>query len=191
LPGGLDAYLRFLQQILRTCRPSRVVDLGCGYFSPYANLDWGDCQYIGIDVAAKCIRQNLPYSTPKRAFVHRDWCNMAKLPEADLALCKDVLQHWSHHDVCRGLVLLSKYPLVLITNSMVCGRGVVNADIGTGGFRPLNVAKPPYSLRAKKSQVYRVKTNAEMDKKLLFLWEPRKNPVQFESVPGTDKQSCA
>ena len=183
MPGGLEAYVGFLQGVLRTSRPSRVVDLGCGYFSPYANIDWGDCHYIGIDVVAKCIRQNLRYSTPKRAFLRRDWCHMPKLPEADLALCKDVLQHWNHRDVCRGLARLSKYPLVLITNSIMCGRRVVNAEIGTGGFRPLNVAEPPYCLRAKKSQVYRVKTNAELDKKLIFLWEPRTNPAPFEAVP--------
>jgi hypothetical protein len=155
--------------------------LGCGYFSPYANVDWGDCEYIGIDVAEECIRQNLQYLTPKRAFVQCDWCNMAELPEADLALCKDVLQHWNHHDVCRGLARLSKYPLVLITNSIVCGQREVNGEIGTGGFRPLNVSLPPYSLRAKESHVYRVGTNSEYDEKLIFLWEPPKNPARFEA----------
>jgi len=179
LPGGLAAYLRFLQRLLRSRRPSRVVDLGCGYFSPYANMDWGDCEYIGIDVVEKCIRQNLCYATPKRAFLCRDWCEMEEWPEADLALCKDVLQHWSHHDVCRGLTRLSKYPLVLITNSIQCGGRMVNADIGPGGFRPLNVSLPPYSLHATETRTYRVGTNSEMDKKLIFLWEPRKNPARF------------
>jgi SAM-dependent methyltransferase len=160
-----------------------VVDLGCGYFAPHADMDWGDCAYIGIDIVEKCARQNLRYSTPKRAFLCCDWCAMAELPQADLALCKDVLQHWNHHDVCRGLARLSKYPLVLITNSMECGGRVVNADIGTGGFRPLNVSLPPYSLRATQTRTYRVATNSEMDKKLIFLWEPRKNPARF----GRDK----
>jgi SAM-dependent methyltransferase len=176
LPSGLEAYYRFLEHVLRTCRPSRVVDFGCGYFAPYANIDWGDCAYIGIDVVEKCAWQNLRYVTPKRAFLHCDWCDMAELPEADLALCKDVLQHWSHQDVCRGLARLSKYPFVLITNSIVCGGGVANSEIGTGGFRPLNVALPPYSLPAKESQTYRVGTNSEMDEKLILLWEARKHP---------------
>jgi hypothetical protein len=154
-----------------------VVDLGCGYFAPYAKTKWGACEYIGIDVVEKCIRRNLRYLTPKRTFLQRDWCEMEELPDADLAICKDVLQHWNHQDVCRGLERLSKYPFVLITNSIICGRRVVNGDIRTGGFRPLNVSLPPYSLRAKESKEYRVVTNVEMDRKLIFLWEPRKNPA--------------
>jgi SAM-dependent methyltransferase len=185
LPGGIDPYCRFLEGVLRTRRPARVVDLGCGYFSPYAHLDWGDCEYIGIDIVEKCTCQNAQYSTPKRAFLHCDWCSMAELPEADLALCKDVLQHWSHHDVCRGLARLAHYPVALITNSITCGGRMVNGEIRTGGFRPLNVTLPPYSLPAKESQVYRVGTNAEADEKLILLWEPRKNSTLFAPLAAS------
>src|SRR6185503_8651970 len=89
---GLGPYHRYLQALLVEKRPKKVVDLGCGYFEPYSMIDWQDADYIGIDVVERCIKANLRYFETRRIFMLADWCNMEDLPEADLAICKDVLQ---------------------------------------------------------------------------------------------------
>ena len=120
-----------------------------------------------------CIADNSRYANPNRTFLHGDWCNMDKLPDADFAICKDVLQHWCHADIRKGLTRLLKYRWVLITNSIVCGNRRLNAEISTGDVRALDLLQEPYSLQATESKIYEVITNCEPDLKLIFLWEPQ------------------
>jgi hypothetical protein len=174
---GLGPYSTFLEKLLRDKKPKRVVDLGCGCFEPYAELDWLGCNYIGIDVTKHCISRNAIYSGPTRSFKVGDWCNMEELPEADIAICKDVLQHWSHADVCKGLLKLCKYPCCVITNSIKLGTRRLNGDIFTGDVRPLNLLAPPYLIRASICQTYNVVTNPVLDEKQIIVWEPRLHPL--------------
>jgi hypothetical protein len=157
------------------------VDLGCGFYAPYNHVKWGNTEYIGIDVAGQCIKDNLRYSRANLSFKHDDWCNMANLPEADVAICKDVLQHWSHRDILKGLRRLTKYRWVILTNSFKCGDGVVNCDIDSGNFRPLDLLIEPYLLRASEFQIYEVLANPERDIKMIILWEPAICPLNFNA----------
>lgn len=77
-------------------------------FKPYAGINWLGGSYLGIDVAACCLRENERYAHAKRVFMRGDWCSMNTPPKADLAICKDVLQHWSHEDICEGLARLKQ-----------------------------------------------------------------------------------
>jgi SAM-dependent methyltransferase len=176
MPEGLGPYHSFLSALLEDRRAKNIVDLGCGDFHPFAAFDWGAVSYTGIDVIGRCISANARYSNSSRQFIRADWLAMPNLPEGDLAICKDVLQHWSGADVHRGLVRLSKYPLVLIINSIVFAKRRANEPIRTGGFRPLNLLYEPYLLHASKAATYEVKTNVVPDTKLILLWEPRLNP---------------
>jgi len=185
--NGLAPYHNFLHRLLRDKCCGTVVDLGCGYFEPYAKLDWGDWIYIGIDVVERCIKANSIFAGPKRKFRVGDWRTMRDLPAADMAICKDVLQHWCHHDVCKGLERLSKFRCCLITNSVVLGSRRVNGEIANGDVRPLDLLAKPYSLRASACQTYDVPTNPEFDRKRILIWEPNLNPLAWvaKKVPGT------
>ena len=99
---------------------------------------------------------------------------MKTLPKADLAICKDVLQHWSNLEVMKGLGILSKYRWVLLTNSIALGDRSTNGDIVTGDVRPLDLSKEPFSLCAAERHRYQVLTNAEFDLKEIFLWQPKR-----------------
>lgn len=178
LPGGLGPYYRFLQKVLNEKRPTSVVDLGCGFFFPYARLDWRKIRYLGIDVAEQCIAANNVYTSESRQFMRADWCNMENLPDADLAICKDVLQHWSDAEIRKGLSRLSKYSLVLVTNSISYGKKRSNSSILTGNFRPLNLMIDPYSLRSVDSETYNVVTSPIPDTKLIMLWSPQLCPYR-------------
>ena len=109
---------------------------------------------------------------PNRTFLQGDWCNMEHLPDADLAICKDVLQHWCNADILKGLRRLAKYRWVLLTNSIILGTQSVNSDIVTGDVRPVDLSHEPFSLFATERHRYQVLANQEFDLKEIFLWEP-------------------
>jgi hypothetical protein len=68
-----------------------------------------------------------------------------RFPNADLWLCRDCLIHLSNADVRKALENFSAsgIPYALISNYLGDG---VNADIVSGGFRPLDLTKAPFRL---------------------------------------------
>lgn len=169
LRSGLRPYKSFVQRMIELYRPQSVLDLGCGYFAPYADMDWPD--YTGLDVASAPIEANRrDYAGPGRRFEQRDWME-GELPYADLVLVKDVLQHWPDELVRRGLKRLSTCNRVIITNSAVLGQHTVNADIELGGCRPLNLLLPPFGLRRPADfTLFETPENRELDYKLALVF---------------------
>src|SRR5690242_1582332 len=129
MPDSLLSYIDFLTRFIEEKKPATVLDLGCGYFAPYEKVEWRDAHYLGMDVSARCINANQQYASEKRCFVCKDWLGLQELPKADFVICKDVLQHWSHAEVCNGLSKLSQYRYCLITNSVHLGNRTINCDI--------------------------------------------------------------
>lgn len=74
------------------------------------------------------------------------------LPPADLLICSYVLQHLPLADVTKFLTKqLSKYRHILIVNTVDPKTLTAdNRDIEPGGFRFLDITKPPFSVRATK-----------------------------------------
>jgi len=169
LRSALTAYKSFVQRMIALYRPQSVLDLGCGYFAPYADMDWPD--YTGLDVASAPIEANKrDYAGPSRRFEQRDWME-GELPNADLVLVKDVLQHWPDDLVRRGLQRLSACNRVIITNSVILGQSAVNTDIELGGCRPLNLLLPPFSLpRPTDFTMFDAPENRELDYKLALVF---------------------
>src|SRR5215207_2663571 len=58
LPESTGEYCRVLQRLLWGLRPCRVLDVGCGYFDPYAGLDWAGVEYLGVDVVSAVVESN-------------------------------------------------------------------------------------------------------------------------------------
>lgn len=85
------------------------------------------------------------YGAPNIRFEHADAAQVAALPEADLIVCKDVLQHLSNRNVARVLEKCSTARLALFTNDY----HPLNADCSDGGTRQLDVSRAPFSLAAR------------------------------------------
>lgn len=167
--SAMAAYKSFVQRMITQYRPESVLDLGCGYFAPYADMDWPD--YTGFDVATAPIEANKrDYGSPSRRFEQRDWME-GELPQADLVLIKDVLQHWPDELVRRGLQRLSACKRVIITNSVILGQNPVNTNIELGGCRPLNLLLPPFGLaRPADFRMFDAPENREIDYKLALVF---------------------
>lgn len=142
------SYINFLQNFFVENHIKSVVDFGCGdwQFSQY--IDWSGIRYYGCDLVESIIDNNKKlYSQPNISF-HLLNGSDDELPNADLFIAKDVLQHWSNNSIKAFIPALAKYPLSLITNC-INPRGLTdNHDIADGEFRPLDLRLPPFNLKA-------------------------------------------
>lgn len=149
------SYVSFLQKFLRAKNIKTVVDVGCGdwQFSQY--VDWNGITYTGYDVVKHIIEINQErFAEPGVVFIHADVLN-TDLPQADLLICKDVLQHLSNSDVKHFLQQLQKFQYCLITNDIERRNGSANnIDIERGAYRPLDLTMPPFNLKGKNVLLY-------------------------------------
>ncbi len=147
-PGStLDATAGLRPQLAALIRALDVrilVDAGCGDFNWMLHTDLDGIQYIGIDVVPHVIcdlRQR--YEAQGRRFLLRDITR--RLPRSDLVLCRHALQHLPNRDVLRFLrsVRRSQSRHLLATTFPDV---IENTDTYRGGFRRLNMQKPPFNL---------------------------------------------
>lgn len=107
-----------------------ALDIGCGDGSVASRIAWGMFTYIGVDAA-----QGFDALTDP-------------LPEADLVLCKEVMQHLSNEQIQLLLDRTAHYPRRLFTNT--CHPSLpVNTDITTGDCRAVDLTLAPFNQPAR------------------------------------------
>ena len=156
-------YRVFLQDFLAAHEIRSVVDAGCGDWEFSRAMDWTGIDYLGLDIVAPVIEANRRrHGAANVRFAVADIVR-DDLPPADLLLVKDVLQHLSHADIARVLAKLPRYRHVLIVNDVQQDSlSAAYQDIPTGGYRPLDLTLPPYSLRGAKVLAYRLGANTKL-----------------------------
>jgi SAM-dependent methyltransferase len=149
-PESTVPYRELLQGLLNSGDYANVVDLGCGdwQFSQYIN--WSNSNYLGVDVVDSVIDSNTElFGSKNISFLKEDLVNFL-IPNCDLLLSKDVLQHLSNSSVATIVEKLSRVEgRVLITNDIVAMTTLQNQDIKDGGYRPLDLSLPPFNLKVK------------------------------------------
>lgn len=154
--GVNRGYVAFLQEFMRKNGIRTVVDLGCGdwQFSQY--IDWSGIQYAGYDVVEYVIERNQRlFAAPSVMFIHADAIE-TDLPEADLLICKDVLQHLPNGDVGKLIRQLSKFKHCLITNDVYPKtKSSHNPNIVRGSYRPIDLTQPPFNVAGEKVYGFR------------------------------------
>jgi 2-polyprenyl-3-methyl-5-hydroxy-6-metoxy-1,4-benzoquinol methylase len=156
-PENCTEYMSFLENFLREKNITSVVDAGCGDWQFSRLMNWTGIRYIGYDVVPKLIVcNNAKYATDEISFVHANFLT-TDLPSADLFLCKDVFQHLTNADIQRFIPQLKKFKYCLITNEInPLTLTSNNADTRVGGFRRLDLSKPPFNLKGKGVLNYKV-----------------------------------
>jgi hypothetical protein len=139
-------------------RPLTIVDLGCGDFEIGHALTTRlpNFSYVGCDIVPELIAHHTrTYATEHIRFQQLDLvCD--PLPEGDVCLIRQVLQHLSNTEIMK-LVQRLRYQFVYITEGHPSVRiGMPNPDMAAGHrvrFDPLNgrgrgveLDKPPYCL---------------------------------------------
>ena len=161
-------YRKLLQNFLKEKNIKSVVDIGCGdwEFSKYIN--WDGIDYIGFDVVDWVIKNDISrFSNDHIHFFTSNFLD-EDLPEADLLLCKHVLQHLSNEDVLKLIPQFKKYKYCLVTNE-VDRHSLTsnNVDIKPGGCRTIDLTRAPFNIRGKKLLSYSPQ-NFEMHQVLLI-----------------------
>lgn len=122
-----------------------LIDAPCGdfFWMKTVNLAFLD-RYLGLDIVTNLIEKNkLNYSSDKINFVSLDLTN-SSLPYGDLILCRDCLVHLSFENIFLILKNFKKSNSRYLLTTTFTNR-TSNSDIADGGWRPLNLEKPPFN----------------------------------------------
>lgn len=137
------AHLRAtLPPVLARLQVDVLLDAPCGDCNWISKVDLGSIRYIGVDaspehVASAC--RNFPGAYLRCINI----LSARLLPLADAVLCRDFLQHLPNVSVLVALrALLTTGARWFLLTSHTAER---NPDIVLGGFRPLDLTKPPVS----------------------------------------------
>jgi len=108
-------YAAVVKQLIEDKGITTMVDLGCGDFMIGKALRTDGVRYIGIDIVDGLIRRNQEaYGDANTSFLCLDMV-MDQLPNGDLCLIRQVLQHLSNTQIVSVLQKTKKYRCVLVT----------------------------------------------------------------------------
>lgn len=156
-PIIVKPYIEVVINFLKSFQESiTVLDLGCGDFNigkqilPYAK------KYIAVDIAENVINYN------KSKFIQENLeflcLDIAKdaLPEADVVIIRQVLQHLSNREVKMILSKLNAFKYILLTEHLPSSKFEPNKDIISGqGIRlkkqsGLCIIEEPFNFKCEK-----------------------------------------
>ena len=108
-------YAEAIKNFIREYDVRRVVDLGCGDFRVGAQLLGTGIEYIGIDIVENLVGENQRLYGDGRVSFRCSNIIEDELPEADLCLIRQVLQHLSNDQIVRVMRNVNRYRYVLVT----------------------------------------------------------------------------
>jgi len=108
-------YANVVKKLIKEKDITTVVDLGCGNFLLGKALRMNGVRYIGIDIVDGLIKRNQEtYGDDRTSFLCLDIIS-DQLPDGDICLIRQVLQHLSNSQIASVLQKTRKYRYVLIT----------------------------------------------------------------------------
>jgi SAM-dependent methyltransferase len=136
---------RELPGLLAKIAADKVLDVGCGDFVWMKEIDLGGVEYIGVDLVAPLIEENTRLYGKDGVSFHYGNAISDPLPAADVILAREILFHLSFADIAALLENVLKEPRkwLLITSD---SGSLINTDIRTGDWRPLNLQAAPFKL---------------------------------------------
>jgi len=134
---------RQLPGVLMKLAARSLIDAPCGDFQWMKELQLPIEKYIGVDIVAGMIEENIrKYGNEQRSFIQLNIIRDT-VPQADLILCRDCLVHLSFRYCMKVIDNFkrsgSKY---LLTTTFV--NRTKNDDLGRGFWRTLNLEIAPF-----------------------------------------------
>ena len=94
-----------------------------------------------------------------------------KVKDADLLICKDVLQHLDNDKISHFIANLPRFKYALISNDLLDSPSL-NVQINTGQYRPLDLRKEPFNLSCE--PVFWIKRMPKEPDICVMLWQNNK-----------------
>lgn len=179
----------FLPTIIKMIDAKTVVDVGCGDFNWMRTMALDLEYYVGIDIVPNLIQKNNElYTNDKRIFMCLDIVKDA-IPNADIIICRDVLQHLPLEDGIKVLTNIKKSDAkyLLTTNYF---NTTVNTNIGTGNFYKINLLIHPFNLSRPLLAFEELSAEPEMRREVknICLWQVKDVPYYNELVTPQPKK---
>ena len=141
-----DVYIPRIREFILNNQIKNVVDIGCGdcqsTFHIYNGLE---IDYLGIDIVESVIESN-KVKYPEYKFGRLNISEeVDEIPDAELYIIKDVLQHWDTLTVVNFLdkLVTKKFKFIIIVNDGNISNYIGPSDIKIGEWRPLSVFNYP------------------------------------------------
>lgn len=158
-PTLVIPYVKAVQEfLLRLPRPVRLCDLGCGDFNVGKQLLPFVQEYYALDIVPELIQRNQKtFKADNLSFLCRD-AAQDELPQADVVLVRQVLQHLCNNEIQQIISKLSQYRYVILTEHLPWGDFEPNLDIVSGqGIRlkkgsGVDLLAPPFNFRVRDTQ---------------------------------------
>jgi SAM-dependent methyltransferase len=141
------SYIEWLKNFIVANQIRTIVDIGCGdwQFSKALYYQLNNIKYLGIDCVQSVIDTNNK-QYPMYAFqCHEISEDITNIPNSDIYIIKDVLQHWCEDRIYKflnNLTTQKKYKYIIICNC----KSKFRADIKDGEWRPLSSQHYPLSI---------------------------------------------
>jgi SAM-dependent methyltransferase len=121
-PGSSESavgpYAEFIKRFIESHHVKSVLDLGCGDFRTGSRIVQPSFRYTGIDIVEPLIQANqAKFGKDNVQFLCLDIIT-DDLPDADLCLVREVLQHLSNAQIIQILQKLKKFKWVIVTEDM-------------------------------------------------------------------------
>jgi SAM-dependent methyltransferase len=150
-------YCELIDSFIRKHKIKTVVDLGCGDFRVGRGIARPEISYIGVDVVQDLIAHNArTFGADHIRFQVADLTSGA-LPDGDLCLIRQVLQHLSNNEILMALERCEKYPYIVITEHLPNGRRIKpnldkphGPDIRLYSNSGVFIDQPPFAQKAAK-----------------------------------------
>jgi hypothetical protein len=139
-------------------KPS-VVDFGCGDFNVGSKIRRFFGTYIAGDIAPQVLEENRVRFADMNVDFRRVDIIADELPDADICIVRQVLQHFSNSDISLVLPKLSKYKILILTEPLPKATFTPNLDQPTGVSSRMGrglpsgvvLTQPPFSLKVASS----------------------------------------
>jgi len=167
--NDLSLYTECLLKFIQENQIKSICEIGCGDFHVSKKIvDNASVNYYGIDVVPILVDHlNQQFSTETIDFICLDAAaSDAELPQVDLCIIRQVLQHLSNKQIQQILKNTSHIPNLIITEHVPINPVVFNADKVTNGYIRLQnkipsgifLNKPPFN-KVVEAELLHIKLN--------------------------------
>jgi SAM-dependent methyltransferase len=165
----LSLYTESLLKFIQENQIKSICEIGCGDFHVSKKLVENiSVNYTGIDVVPDLVNHlNQQFASESINFICLDAASLnAKLPQVDLCIIRQVLQHLNNNQIHQILKNTSHIPNLIITEHVPVNPVVYNSDKVTNGYIRLQnkipsgifLDKPPFN-KAIESYLLHIKLN--------------------------------